>query len=280
MKKYLLIFSVFIFWINFLSVNADNEDIDFKTIYEENRDKFCDVNFKIEDRILSWEFEEYKPRKEYSETLEQTINTSFIYNIISWKYKKNMNTLYNCAIIWVQINEINSFLSSSEDSNFSIDKSSQLQKILSKNFEKQKSKMEKYKNDNCSDKIFEKIDVLIEATNYTCKYNFYMEYLKEFFKQNVVESINKIEWSNDSTTSLLAWNAVSWLTNIINDELNHTNKIFLTIFQAYSEFESNYKIHFRLNILKEMMKIYKKNLELAVYPINQVIYKVMNATSE
>jgi hypothetical protein len=65
----------------------------------------------------------------------------------------------------------------------------------------------------------------------------------------------------------------------INEEIEQSYKTFPIAFNAYSEFENNFPMHFLLEILKEDFAIFRDKLYKTLGPINQVVYKIHEAMS-
>ncbi len=72
---------------------------------------------------------------------------------------------------------------------------------------------------------------------------------------------------------------VNWIQIEIDNEIEHSYKMFPLAYHAYSEYENNYSIHVLLELIKEDYMVLRKKLYSALNPINQVVYKIANAMS-
>jgi hypothetical protein len=72
-------------------------------------------------------------------------------------------------------------------------------------------------------------------------------------------------------------NIMTSIQNKINDEINHSYKMFPLAYTAYSEYENNYTIHILLKLIREDYIIFRDKLYSTINPIAQFIYKVANA---
>ena len=79
-----------------------------------------------------------------------------------------------------------------------------------------------------------------------------------------------------------SWYVANKMTNKlyeIEDEIEHTYKVFPLAYSGYSDYENNFPIHFLLDIIKDDYKILRKKLYEVLMPIAQVWYKIINAMS-
>ena len=76
-------------------------------------------------------------------------------------------------------------------------------------------------------------------------------------------------------TELLS--VITGLSSTINSQLDKAYDSFPIVFTAYSEYENNYKVHKINELLIVSFNLYKTALYRALSPINQVIYKIINA---
>jgi hypothetical protein len=106
-----------------------------------------------------------------------------------------------------------------------------------------------------------------------------MEYLKEYYS-NVNNSLwlqNKGVKKEEVYVATEVANVQKNIFNWIDDEIEQAYKTFPLAFNAYSEFENNFPIHFLLEVLKEDFRIFRDKLYQTVSPIDQVVYKISNA---
>lgn len=66
----------------------------------------------------------------------------------------------------------------------------------------------------------------------------------------------------------------------INEEIEHTKNVYKISFQTYANYESNMVIHLLLNMLESDFISLRNKIYSTLSPINQVVYKIANATSK
>lgn len=114
---------------------------------------------------------------------------------------------------------------------------------------------------------------VLEQTTYEfCKYNYYLEYLKE--RNNKILSLFDTKNSIPINTVNQEFNK---RINNINIEIERANNIFPIALKSYADFENNIWAHILLELLKEDYKVFRIWLHKTLNPINQVIYKINNA---
>lgn len=196
-----------------------------------------------------------------------------------WNYKENMNNIYKCALINTQINSINLV----KEELLNLDKVWDLKKIIEPKIESMISKLQMtFKSTKCSnidEWVYNKINILNQTTYETCKYNFYMEYLKDYYSD-----INHVLWTDleeSEQKDIYVAKDVAWyqesIINSLNAEIQQAYKVFPIAFNAYSEYENNYLMHFLLTIIREDFIVFRDKLYKVLNPINQVVYKISNA---
>lgn len=122
-----------------------------------------------------------------------------------------------------------------------------------------------------------KLNVLKQSTYETCSYVSYLEYLREYYKDNVISSIV------DNSKDYKVWEILNERLKTIDEidtEIEKVYKVFPLAFNAYTEFENNYTIHQLLVIIKYDYLRLRENLHKTLNPINQVVYKIANAMSK
>jgi hypothetical protein len=72
-------------------------------------------------------------------------------------------------------------------------------------------------------------------------------------------------------------NDMSSINSSLEAEIKHAYKTFPVSYNAYTEYENNFPIHFLLELLKEDYYIFRQKLHEVLNPINQVVYKISNA---
>ena len=242
--------------------------------YKDNKVVFDIIKFKevwkwastidtSETLLVSWRWEKY---------IKEAVKI----------YKDNMNSIYNCAIINIQINSINLVKKDLLKWN-----NPTVEKELAPKIDKMLNTLDiKFKNYKCKNidkkNITPKLNILRQTTYLTCSYDYYMEYLKEYYKDAWNAMKDELDKSSiDKTTLILSINEVSNklinLQSSINSEVNQAYKVFPLAYHAYSEFENNFPIHFLLELLKQDFISFREKLHKVINPINQVVYKISNA---
>jgi len=206
-------------------------------------------------------------------------------------YKNNMNNIYKCALIWVQEKSLNT--TKQLLSNNAYLKNKIQNKIESKIRKLTLTKDSlgcKQSNDNNS---VQKLQVLQQASYELCKYNSYLEYLRERNKyiKNIIkynEGLEKLSNENSTNKKVVPTGQETYnLSHIIDlekskkieidEEIKRVYKIFPIAYHAYSEYENNFSIHILLELLREDFIAFRKNYHQTINPINQVGYKIINA---
>jgi len=311
MKIFSSLLIVFILWTN---IWFANQDIYFKS-YKDNIDLICD-DYKTKKVFIKKETK-YKEIKKLFWLWESSDS------VIKWTnelYSDTMNSIYRCAIINTQIVALKNFkknLVNKYDKTWDI-KKKLLQKIddqINKLKEKRKFKAIKIplealpnwwyayeEKEMCTtEKVketYHKQNVLDNLTYETCKYFYYLDYLKEYytdinnlwlFVENKdmlwtdnlnntfkpdEEDINKLQnkWVNINTP----WDEQERIFKKINNTRTHAKEVFTMTFVAYMEYENNYPIHLLLQIIREDFIVFRKKLHEVLNPINQVVYKIVN----
>ena len=70
-----------------------------------------------------------------------------------------------------------------------------------------------------------------------------------------------------------------YISGIINEEVEHTYRVFSLAFQAYAEYENHYLTHILLEMVRGDFIVFRDSLQATLNPINQVVYKISNAMS-
>ncbi len=271
MKKHIIIF--FVILSIYYSTNhsfSETKTISKKSwynLYKERVENFC-KEYKNTDNSseLIYRIDE----ENYFKNLDEKKFRDNMIEEASLSYKKTMDSIYSCAInisFKRQLTLIEKEL---------ITKSPKLNSKLKKSLQKKKKdidkKVKKLKwtckiNTNKNNNIIKK-SVLKQTTYELCKYNFYLEYLRE--KTNEIEAKN---WESIKSLSKSISNRI-WN---IEKEINSAYRSFEAVFQAYSDFENNIWTHILLELIKEDYYILRQELHKTLNPINQVVYKISNA---
>lgn len=184
-------------------------------------------------------------------------------------YRENMNSIYKCAMLNIQVKSL-------EKVREKIENSTQKQVID----QKINSKIRKIelvsKSLNCtadSWQAIQKVQLLNETSYELCTYHSYLEYLR-WHTTELRNLINENEFEVNTTDLSNRENTVK---NAITLEIERAYKIFPIAYQAYSEYENNLPTHILLELLKDDFRLFRKKYHQAINPINQVVYKIHNA---
>lgn len=255
-------------------------DKSWYSLYKERITNFCS-EYKANDNnsetiYLIWKDEQF---------LDLDTNSSWKYK--SWndvalakeQYRKNMDNIYNCAT------KLSYYRWLKTIKNDLIWKNPKLKSILEKKLDTKMQEIElsisqgsnKCKISSEKNNSIIKKSVLKQTTYELCKYNFYLEYLKEFN-----ENISTLNESNNN--DLVYINSILKKENEkkseISKEIIDIYKTYPVAFKAYSEYENNITIHILLELLREDYKLLREWLHKSINPINQVVYKISNAMSK
>lgn len=264
---WLIILVIIVFSNTFLKANAENNEC----FSYSNKEDF--PLYKERVRCIC---EKYKPDRELKVIPDkyEKINSSYYLPSIKYIYKTNMNDIYKCAILAIQKKSLGLIEAELIKKNASLSDSI-WPKIDEKIFLIKLSLSKLWCIDSNEVSSIQKLNVLKQATYETCKYINYLEYLKK--DNEVIESLtsNPKEEPNYSASEL--FEAQRSRNAALNEEIEHTYKIFPIAYQAYSEYENNIIIHFLLELLKEDYVTIKEKLHKTLNPLNQVVYKISNA---
>lgn len=278
---------IIIFWIIFsIIININNtfwdevqtlSDKKWYDLYQERVSLFCS---------------EYKINDNSSEMIYLIDNDNQFKNYDNWwidinkslsvwkdQYRKNMDDIYWCATNIVYYRSLKlikeDLITKNPKLNWRLQnklnyKINEIEKKIIETSNKCKITWEK------NNWIIKK-SVLKQVTYEYCKYNFYLEYLKEINQNN----INLDEETKNNTEN------AKWINEVvkkvankkkeIEKEISDTNKAFPVAFKAYSEYENNITVHILLELLREDYILLREAIHKTLNPINQVSYKISNA---
>jgi len=209
-------------------------------------------------------------------------------------YRENMWNIYKCGMIQSQRNSLNKLAKFIKQ-----ESSGQLSDALWGQIEQRINRLELSSNSiwcALTDKVTEqnKLNILRETTEQLCKYTSYLEYIKWYYE----ETNNSYSRSNPGDGELNNWtydaatiarltkttprslsNEINTTKNEIANEISRTYKIFPIAFNAYSEYENNFPVHFLLEIIKWDFLILRQLMYQNLMPIAQLWLKVINAMS-
>jgi len=198
-------------------------------------------------------------------------------------YRKNMGEIYKCAMIQAQKNSLD-FLKKQ----LKAEKSGKLDDTIGRQVELRISRLDIAANKvgcTLSDKktVYNKLNLLKETTYEMCKHVSYMEYLKYFYSNNPNALwLNNPNVNEDFNQEYVPKDVARTIVNIdrqIAEEISHTYKVAPIVFQAYSEYENNFPLHFLLEIIYSDFVLLRQKMYETLMPIAQVGYKIINAMS-
>lgn len=270
-KKYISIFiilSLFL-WVFIVYANDENESsYSLKQeyqLYKERVKNICDP-YKAKKPLIHL-------KNDYSELTE---NDEFDFDQIKKDHRSNMNNIYKCALLNVQKK---SLLLIKKDL---VKKNPTLAKKVETKIDTKVSRIKlSLSSLECIDTktadSIQKKNVLDQTTYQTCKYVNYLEYLKEYNDQvwNLVPNGDAESEQSFSISSVLNEEENRLLA--IDDEIEHTYKVFPMAFHAYTEYENNISIHFLLELLRDDYTVLRQKLHDSLNPINQSVYKISSA---
>lgn len=192
-------------------------------------------------------------------------------------YKENMNNIYNCAMLQTQINtlETTKWKLLKYDASWEIN--SRIEPKITQLLQRLNLQSEQYKCTKINNNIIRSENILKEVTYETCRYDFYLEYLKEYYSD--IRNVLWIDEAFDENTTLLSTEVVNTKNSILSDiekERVHAYDTFPIAFQAYVEYENNFILHFLLEIIRNDYVVFREKLHQALTPFNQLVYKISN----
>lgn len=284
MKKFYVIFFL-ILLINISNVSAENncEVKEWFELYECRVENVCKT---YKTNKVVYNTESFKKAEKYNDDSSIIDDVLFVTKREELPlkkavatYKENMNNIYRCAIINSQLNSMDLVKKKLQKYSWS-----DLIKSIEPKIENLSNKLDiVYKSSKCSNinknEIYNKENILKQTTYETCSYNYYMEYLKDYYS-----NIDNVLWINTkenkidevySSAEVAGYQAsiIKW----VNQEIEQAYKTWPLVFNAYSEFENNFPLHFMLEIIKEDFRLFRDKLYQTLSPINQVVYKISNA---
>ena len=296
-----------------ISVHADTSTCETKTwyeLYECRVEKVCEPYKNPKPVSNSEEYkenlEEYKENSQYLNPLDTKENWAYIVlEEVKWTYRDNIWKIYSCAMIQTQLNTLKNLI---EKNLLKFNKNWDLEDVIWERIRIRERKLDTAANKlECKGTdnqiIYNKQNILRETTHEVCKYNIYLEYLKEHYSSipnilgidtndptdnnnNGIADV-KEDTNNDGVADVeevikvYSTSEISRLIlgveDAINQEIDHTYKVFPIAFQAYTEYENHYPLHFLLEIIREDFVLFRRSLHQALMPIAQVGYKIINA---
>jgi len=248
---------------------------------EDNWNKFIYIYKKYQKYYPS--VEELKNDSKVKYLLNKWTKDTFWLLAIKEIYRDTQNEIYKCWIISAQYRWYKLI-----EQNIKLDKTWTVKNLVKSKL-KPKIRRLKATHKQCKfdDKLtISKKQILDQSTFELCKYSYYLDYLNDYYID-----IEKILWidkvkNNKKITNQLSYDP-KYIESIINnnnakinEEKEHSFKIYEIAFTAYSEYQSNFPIHIALELLKDNLIIFREKLYKTLSPISQVIYKFINAMSK
>lgn len=247
-------------------------------------EQVCDAKYK--NNKVSFDTESYKEASMYKEI---TVSDVFLVSNRSEKplrkavsvYKTNMNNIYNCAMIRSQINSLNL----TKEKLLKIDKSGRIKNSIEpkikQNLQKLELQAKQLKCKSIDKNIITKQNVLSETTYETCRFHYYMDYMKDYYWD--IKNTLSIDENIAENTSfpISEVNTIqSTMQSAIDMEIRQAYDTFPIAFQAFSEYENNFITHFMLQIILDDFIVYREQLHKALNPFNQLVYKLSNVMKQ
>ncbi len=295
MKKIFLIFIFsLIFWYQVYAEKNCNSEQDIYKQYQCYEKEVCEKEFRNpkeknpNDNKIHYQTKKYKNALEYENTTEEENKNPLLrvereekaFKKAVLNYKENMNNIYKCSLLATQYNSLrkvkDKLKKNKEVKENIVDKIDEyLKKIEIKmnSWETQCKNIDKKES-------YQKLIVLREVTFETCKYRYYLEYLKDYYNQSITFVRDDEETKKNWESVKYIEKKVFWIQNAISKEIEASYKIFPIAYARYSEYENNFPIHVLLLIIKEDYIVLRKNLHSVLNPLNQVVYKISNAMSK
>lgn len=274
MKKIYVLFLFFCFINISYAYDCENIENSFEKYKcrSENICKNYDDNKKVYNPETFKEADFYKEVSISDVLLVTSIDQKPIKKAVSI-YKENINNVYKCALIQVQKNSLKNI----KQKFLKLDKTWDIKKSIEPKIDQLNNKLDIIsKSSKClwidKETTSNKLSVLRQTTYLTCDYAFYIEYLKDYYK-----NIGNVIWEQEEVSNIEAGNKILNISKSLDKELNHSLKIFPIAYHAYSEYENNFPVHFLLELLIEDFNILRNKLHEVINPINQVWYKIINA---
>jgi len=275
---------IFLMFFNLLNLNIVKAEEwktslcwakEWKDRYDCQIKNFCEV-YKVKEPTHKWE-DYFESDSTWEESLFKTAKK---------KYRENQNWIYACGVIKIQKNSYKLV----KNKLVKIDKT---WKVVSKISEKIDLKLKKlkiiWKEKDCissenkeeENRLQTKTKLLNESAYEFCKYNFYLNFLQNHYK-NINNANQEFLWKNKEKNSFKIWKVAkiqSKLQKDLVDEISHSERVFELAFSTYIDYENNHPVHILLELIKEDFYVLRQKLHEMISPINQVVYKISNAMS-
>ncbi len=204
-------------------------------------------------------------------------------------YRDNMGNIYKCAIIQSQKNSLEFIKEQIKH-----EASGQLSDTLEWQIESRVNRLELSAGKIwcvLTDKktIQNKLNILKETTHEICRYQNYLEYMKDYFSDIQLQALRYNNTSADRSDIQNIVDQTIWIRDLpfaiadikqeIAIESAHSYKVFPLVYHAYSEYENNFPIHFLLETIRGDFLVVRNRFYWTLMPLAQLGYKVINAMS-
>lgn len=212
---------------------------------------------------------------DYEEIPDDLISRLTMLPVARKKYVNIMNKIYLCGTMKIEINALDDIITVL----LKIKMAKEVDALVWQKFKKIKNETEnrydlywcKWVNKKST---YSKLDILKQTTWETCQYRNYLEYLRE-----LNTNIETLKGDEKSVSTVALVEIKKLKDDSISKEIAHIYKVFPAAFHAYSSYENNYVIHLYLQLLKADFIVLRQKLNETLWPINQVVYKILNAMS-
>lgn len=279
-KIFLGIFVIFSFVIVLSSYAEDKKpitmsDLTWYSLYQKNVTDFCQ-EYKSNNQEIIYTYKEWD---NYLNLHEVWVSNNYV-NDAKKKYEATMDNIYSCATNLVDLRAYK--LVKDE----LIKNQANLNAKLKTKLDNSITSIENYlkqNNSNCKinsekNEIIIKSSVLNQVTYEYCRYAYYLEYLKEFS-----DRIDAHIYETTSDNSITISNIVAQTSlkqSEIQKDLEEAQNAFPIVYRAFSDYENNMISHIMLELLREDYMIFRDKLHQTLTPLNQVVYKISNATRQ
>ncbi len=289
--KYIIL--SFLYLSLYISYTNAEDDIIYQSSYIDKKELICEsgdyfqTDEKENPKIIK--IEDYKSADELKNdpdfwTWFANTRELFPFEMAKKKYREDQNNIYKC---WVLSSQKKAFelikkLLKSDKTWLIKDK---IEWKLDFKIQMIDTSLEKVWCNKSAEKFPSmKKSILDQSTYEMCKYVYYLDYLEEYYT-----NVANVLWINNEEVENFKENNynVAYIVNrqnaILDDiklEKEHTYKVYPIAFTAYSEYDNFLPIHIALEIIKEDFIVYRKKLYQTLNPINQVVYKIINAMSK
>lgn len=291
-----IIFISIVFWNNLYSEDESPTLTSkiYYPLYEYNVTNFCS-EFKNNENNSEFVFLT-DPSNIYKNLDDEAVLGNFLWDAKEL-YRNNMDWIYGCATSIINLRALETV-----KKELWAYKNEQL---MAKVYPRIEARIEEVKqeiaesenrckvNSSTNNNIIKKA-ILDQSIYEYCKYMFYLQYLKEFTDSrywmiqywdswesgsNTADNVNNIFSDSPESIKSLTEKAIQNSNNVAK-EIVDTEKAFPLAFRAYSDYENNLVSHILLELLIDDYTILRQELHKTLNPINQTIYKLINATKK